>query len=96
MFGSEIGTSLVILREKLGKIKRTERHTIIRNPGSKYAAQAIDERADMIFQVGTDEHSIRFYTSANLPEAELDWLAYEISNFWKLSITKEPFEIVSE
>ena len=94
MFGSEINTPLVILRENLEKIKRTERHTVIRNPGNKYTAQAIDERADLVFLAETDEHSIRFYTSADLLDTELDWLAFEISNFWELPITNESFQTV--
>ncbi|NJL51203.1 MAG: hypothetical protein HC930_01445 [Hydrococcus sp. SU_1_0] len=93
MFGSEIDTPLVILRENLEKIKRTERHTVVINPGNKYTAQAIDERADIVFQAGTDEHSIRFYTSMDLPDTELDWLAFEISNFLKLPITNQFFQI---
>ena len=51
MFGSQIGSPLVILRKQLEKIIRTERHIVIRNPDSKYTAEAIDERADLIFQV---------------------------------------------
>ena len=98
MFGSEIDTdtSLLILRKELKELKRTERHTVIRNPDNKYAAQAIEMRADLVFQVETEEYGIRKYHEADFPEAELDWLAYEISDFWKLPITKEPFETVSE
>ncbi|NJO98597.1 MAG: hypothetical protein HC764_23495, partial [Pleurocapsa sp. CRU_1_2] len=66
---------------------------VVINPGNKYTAQAIDERADIVFQAGTDEHSIRFYTSMDLPDTELDWLAFEISNFLKLPITNQFFQI---
>lgn len=86
MFGSETDTPLFIKKDEIEKIIRTERHIHIRNPNTKYA-DAIDIRANIIFKVGKDEHKIRRYTSADLLEPELDWLAYEISNFLELPIT---------
>ena len=92
MFGSEADINLVITREELEKIKRTERHTVIRNPDSKHAAQAVDMRADLVFQVGTEDYPIRKYHDADFPEPELDWLASEISDFWDLPITYQSFQ----
>lgn len=91
MFGSEIDTdtSLVIEKEQLKELKLTEQYVVIRNPGNKYTAQAINKKADLVFQVGSDEYRIRKYTEAALPEIELNWLAYEISTFLKLPITKQ-------
>lgn len=83
MFGSEIDNPLVILREKLEKIQRTEPYTDI--------AQAINKKADIVFQLGTDEYRFRKYIEADLPEIELDWLASEISDFLEFPITKKSF-----
>ncbi len=80
IFGSK---SEVISREDITEFRRIKRHTVIKNPNTKYAG-AIEELPDIVFQVGDKKYKLGSYTHADLPEAELDWLAFEISNFWEL------------
>ena len=84
IFGSKCE---VISRENITEFRRIKRHTVIRNPNTKYA-DAIEELPDLVFQVGDKEYKLGSYTHADLPEAELDWLANEISSFLKLPINK--------
>ena len=88
IFGSKCD---VISRENITELRLTKRHTIIRNSNSKYA-DAIEKLPDLVFQAGEKEYKLGSYTHAALPEPELDWLAFEISNFWELPITNESFQ----
>ena len=88
IFGSK---RAVILREDITDLQRIDRHTVIRNPNTKYA-DAIEKLPDIVFQVGDNEYKLGSYTHADLPEIELDWLAYEISSFLQLPITKQSFQ----
>ncbi|MEM8722662.1 MAG: hypothetical protein AAGE84_25805 [Cyanobacteria bacterium P01_G01_bin.39] len=60
-----------------------------------FLAGAIGIAPDIILQTEDKEYKLSSYTHFELSEAELDWLAYEISNFWKLPITQESFEALS-
>lgn len=87
IFGSEIGTTLIIDRDKIEKLIRTESSTCTRNSGNKHSNGAVDQKADLIFNTETDEYKLREYSESEFPEPELNWLAYEISNFLDLPIT---------
>lgn len=81
MFGKEATSPVIIAIENITELKRTEYYAV---PNSE-----ILKRPDIIFVVGEDEYKLRRYTNDDLPDNEIDWLAYEISDFLKLPITRE-------
>lgn len=86
---------IVISAKDVRQLRCVERHTIIRNPNTKYEDQ-LGIAPDIVLQAEDKEYKLSSYSHFELSEVELDWLAYEISIFWKLPITQESFETISK